>query len=81
GEDEDEDGAVRSEGSGPQSWAIVPTVTAASGDLRRTSWRQDHRPTKRPRQQEPTNAGDKNYAATKEFDQQTTIKSSQTDAD
>jgi len=35
GEDEDEDGAVRSEGSGPQSWAIVPTVTAAAGDLRR----------------------------------------------
>ena len=37
GEDEDEDGEVRSEGSGPQSWAIVPTVTAASGDLRRSA--------------------------------------------
>ena len=40
GLDEDDDGGgpprqVRSEGSGPQSWAIVPTVTAASGDLRR----------------------------------------------
>jgi len=34
--DEDDNGAVRSEGSGPQSWAIVPTVTAASGDLRRS---------------------------------------------
>jgi len=36
GLDEDDEGAVRSEGSGPQSWAIVPTVTAASGDLRRS---------------------------------------------
>jgi len=71
GEDEDEDGGVRSEGSGPQSWAIAPTVTAASGDLRRTSRRQDHRPTKNfvapnsptfeaHRQQESTNVGDKN---------------------
>ena len=34
GLDEDDDGEVRSEGSGPQSWAIVPTVTAAPGDLR-----------------------------------------------
>jgi len=46
GLDEDDEGGVRSEGSGPQSWAIVPTVTAASGDLRRLSRHEDRRPTK-----------------------------------
>ncbi|WP_312999165.1 hypothetical protein, partial [Achromobacter animicus] len=37
--DEDDEGAVRSEGSGPQSWAIASPVTAASGDLRRPAAR------------------------------------------
>ena len=35
GDNEDDEGAVRSEGSGPQSWAIASPVTTASGDLRR----------------------------------------------
>ncbi|KAG1319367.1 hypothetical protein G6F63_014776 [Rhizopus arrhizus] len=33
--DEDDDGAVRSEGSGPQSWARAVTPTAPMGDLRK----------------------------------------------
>ncbi|SIT21735.1 hypothetical protein SAMN05428937_2195 [Achromobacter sp. MFA1 R4] len=36
GEDEDDEGEVRSEGSGPQSWALAAPATAASGDLRRS---------------------------------------------
>ena len=36
GLDEDDDGEVRSEGSGPQSWALAAPATAASRDLRRS---------------------------------------------
>ncbi|OWT66466.1 hypothetical protein CEY09_17450, partial [Achromobacter marplatensis] len=32
----DDDGEVRSEGSGPQSWARAVTPTAPTGDLRRS---------------------------------------------
>ena len=31
---EDDNGEVRSEGSGPQSWARAATAIAAAGDLR-----------------------------------------------
>ena len=36
GEDEDEEGAVRSERSGPQSWALAPLAPPPAGGLRRS---------------------------------------------
>ena len=41
GDNEDDVGAVRSEGSGPQSWALASPASAASGGLRST-WSQQH---------------------------------------
>jgi len=39
--DEDDEGDVRSEGSGPQSWARAVRATATMGDLRSTNARAD----------------------------------------
>ena len=45
GLDEDDNGAVRSEGSGPQSWARAVRATATTGDLQSsTTALEDHQP-------------------------------------
>ena len=47
GDNEDDEGEVRSEGSGPQSWAPIPQTRRTRGDLRRTN----------PANQPPRNKG------------------------